>query len=426
MNTTGQAVPGTSVPSSSLVTPGGAQGVQGIQGPTAVSANAGNQATLGTDNLIYVPDPTPVITSVRLRSFSSIGNGNFECDQRQIHSYLTNPANGTFVCDRWQLQKSALTAAINLQSWTAPFTGSGIGGPILIPGTSYRISQNVLLLGLATAQATLAAGDYFAIQQSIEGPMLRELASDVHSVSLLIQSDVVPLSFGLILRDPGGTVTLSKLCTVNATGYNLIKLPNLPVWASGGNFSVTPGAAGYTIFLSFACGTTYISPANDVWQTGNFIGAPGMTNWLANPVNSAIRIAFVQHEPGAQCTTLIDKPFSQNLDECLRYYTKSYPYGVAPGAVNTAGCVQVFVGLSLSPEVYIAFPRVMAKTPTVTVYGPNLANAAGYIWDTSSSTNRSISAVITAGDRSFSGVSLTTPNTVQSLQQFQWTADTGW
>jgi hypothetical protein len=51
------AIPGTNVPSSSLVTPGGAQGVQGIQGPSAVSANAPNLAKLGTDNLILVPPP---------------------------------------------------------------------------------------------------------------------------------------------------------------------------------------------------------------------------------------------------------------------------------------------------------------------------------------------------------------------------------
>jgi hypothetical protein len=48
------AVPGTVVPSGSLTNPGGAQGVQGVQGPTAVSADAGNLATLGSDNLILV------------------------------------------------------------------------------------------------------------------------------------------------------------------------------------------------------------------------------------------------------------------------------------------------------------------------------------------------------------------------------------
>ena len=38
--------------------PAGATGPQGPEGPTAVSADAGNTATLGTDDLIYVPTPT--------------------------------------------------------------------------------------------------------------------------------------------------------------------------------------------------------------------------------------------------------------------------------------------------------------------------------------------------------------------------------
>jgi hypothetical protein len=52
------AVPGTNVPSGANVVPGGAQGIQGLtgqSGPNAVSTDAGNIATLGSDNLILVP-----------------------------------------------------------------------------------------------------------------------------------------------------------------------------------------------------------------------------------------------------------------------------------------------------------------------------------------------------------------------------------
>jgi len=63
-------VPGSSVPSGANVSPGGAQGVQGIQGPTAVSANAGNQATLGTDNLVFVPH---IGQALAIRVFTASG-----------------------------------------------------------------------------------------------------------------------------------------------------------------------------------------------------------------------------------------------------------------------------------------------------------------------------------------------------------------
>lgn len=42
----------------------GAQGIQGPPGPTAVSAQAGNTATLGSDNLIYVPTLPPASNAV--------------------------------------------------------------------------------------------------------------------------------------------------------------------------------------------------------------------------------------------------------------------------------------------------------------------------------------------------------------------------
>src|SRR5215467_4329319 len=60
VDTLGSAVPGTVVPSGSLITPSGDQGPTGAQGPTgpaggtSVSANANNKATLGTDSLVLV------------------------------------------------------------------------------------------------------------------------------------------------------------------------------------------------------------------------------------------------------------------------------------------------------------------------------------------------------------------------------------
>ena len=63
--------------------------------------------------------------------------------------------------------------------------------------------------------------------------MFRELAGDVHSVSLLVRSSVAGLKFGLILRDsPTTTKTLAKLCTIPSSGtWTLIQLPNNSILA---------------------------------------------------------------------------------------------------------------------------------------------------------------------------------------------------
>jgi len=87
---TGGAVPGTSVPASSLVTPGGAQGVAG---PTSVSSDAGNLATFGTDNKIYVPGALATSTAKGLVGPLSGNVGDYLGGDNQCHSLITPTAD---------------------------------------------------------------------------------------------------------------------------------------------------------------------------------------------------------------------------------------------------------------------------------------------------------------------------------------------
>ena len=331
------AIPGSVVNVGKLVTPGGAQGQSG---PSAVSADPGNIAVLGSDNLILVPQST--IWSQRLRSFNAIGNPNFEVDQRNIHAGLVNPVAGTFLLDRFYLGKVG-TMTVNTAN---PI----LSNPRVVPGTNFAISSSQLGLSLQTQQTTLGASDYLYTIQIIEGSNWRELCADVSSLSLLVYSTVAPLKFSVAIRDSPATQSLVKLCTItNAATWTLIQLPNIPVPPSG-NFSLSPGVTGYTLTIVLAAGSNFVAPAADVWNAGNFLAAPGADNFASKPVNSGIYFSFVQHEPGPLCTTLIDKPFSQNLDECLRYYQKSYDYALKPGVASPVnGASQAFIGTGRLP-----------------------------------------------------------------------------
>jgi hypothetical protein len=331
----------------------------------------------------------PVIWSVRLRSFNALGNPTFEVDQRNVNQSLANIASGIFAQDRWCNQKAGTaTLAYSAGAYPAPF-GSGV----LVPGTNFCISRGTLQLTLTAQQATLGAGDYAAFQQLIEGPRFRELSQDVHSFSILAYTTVAGgLKFGAILRDPGNTRTLAKLCTLTAANtWQLIQLPNLPAWPTAGNFSVAPGVQGYSLFISLACGATYMAPANDTWQNGSFIGAIGQDNFGSKPVNSILYLAFVQHEPGPLCTTPIDCPFDQNLDDCLRYLQKSYGYSIAKGSSTFNGAVGNFLAPNTgSAAGGVRFPKAMAKSPSLSLYNPN-NGSANQAFDLNSSTNIAIS-----------------------------------
>jgi hypothetical protein len=423
MSIPGIAVPGTVVPSGSLTGPGGATGLQGLQGnagPNAVSADAGNLATLGSDNLISVPSSS--IWSMRLRSFNAIGNPNFEVDQKQAGNTIGIGAAGSGI-DRWLSTKVGLASMTGTVQQVNPS-----GTNITVPGTNFVITARVLRVTLTAQQTTVAAGDYYQINQLVEGPQWRELMGDYHSVQLLVRSTFAGLSFGLCLKDPGpATKTLTKLCTIpNVNTWTLIPLPNLPQWPSG-NFVTTPGSNGYQCGIVLVAGSSLTSPANDTWQNGAFNGALGQSNFAACPTGTQFEIAFVQHEPGPACTTLIDKTFSQNLDECLRYYDKSYRYSNAPGSADTGNAVAWWTASGIG-QLFggVSFKKKMAKAPpTITVYSP-VTGAANSVRDYTGNVDTAVASILGPSDSGFNGINLSTSAAAARNFQFQWTADTGW
>jgi len=360
----------------------------------------------------------PAITLMRLRSFNAIGNPTFEIDQRNVGQAIANPAGGTFIMDRWLKGGSG--------TYQVSCVRSASGAGLVLPGTNFRISAGLFSTTLTTAQATLAAGDFLAIRQTPEGIVLRELIGDVHSIQVLVNSSVAPLKFSVFLRDVSSTRSLVKLCTYTTQNvWQLITLPNLPVWDAGGTFNITPGLQGYDFGVTLACGSTFIAPAADIWQNGNFLGAAGMDSFVSKAVNSTFFIGFLQHEPGSQCTTPIDKPFTQNYDDCLRYFCKSYSYATRPGTVTSIGAIRGYLPAASQPIMYVPFKRPMALAPTITMYS-SATGAAGNVRDLTAGADKAVSTVVDTGEMSFAGATVTDPNAAIWQAEFNYAADTGW
>ena len=364
------------------------------------------------------------IWDTRLRSFNAVGNPNFGVDQRVCGGTGNYGGAGNitfFQCDRWQISNSAATGRNSAQKQTFST------GAVKIPGTNYYITNSILTFNLTTAQASLAAAEYLVLMQYVEGPQLRELIGDVHSISLLVASSTA-LNFSVFLRSVDGKYSLTKLCSVpGGNVYTLVTLPNLPVWAPGGTWDTSPGAQGYYIGICLGAGSDWTGPA-DTWQnsTNGFFAATGTDNWFSKPVNSTFDIAFVQHEPGPLCTTLMDKPFTQNLDECLRYYAKSYIYNMVAGTVSNNGIAAWISILNSSVgNGNVSFPKPMAEVPTVTLY--NFATGAANNIQGSDAANRGVTAA-NIGQIGFDAVNFgaTVSGSVILSHQGHWVADTGW
>ena len=368
-----------------------------------------------------LPSNDAEIWLVRLKSLNSVGNCNFEVTQRNTGGLLTNPVTGTLIEDRWIINRVGATVGCSTQAASA----TGLGG-IAIPGTNFLISRRFLRVTLTTQQASLGTTDQLSIFQNVEGSMMRELSGDVHSLSLLVRSSVAGLKFAVNFRDSPATQSLVKLCTIpTANVWTLIPMPNLPVWPGAGNFSTVPGVVGYLLGFCLAAGANIIAPTADTWQSGSYLGAPGMSNFAAQAVNSTFDVAMVQHEPGAVCSTLMDKPFAQNYDECLRYFQKTYDYDVVVGTAAAVGSIalpQANTTLVIGPT---RFHKPMAKIPTVISYVPSTGAANSLFLG---GTAYAVTGFNTLGKAGFLGITTTTMPAVVAgaFAQLHYTADTGW
>jgi len=363
----------------------------------------------------------PTIWAARLRSFNAVGNPNFEVDQRNIHALQTNATGVADSIDRWILQRQAgVTGQVTFGS-----PNQNTPGIAYVPGTNFRVGGYCMQFQTTTAQATLAVGDYLGAAHTVEGSVFRELQGDVSSISLLVWSNVAGLKFSVALRDNANAYSLSYLCTIpTANTWTLITLPAIPIWPVGGTFSLAPGSYAYQFWITLACGATLTAPSAGSWLSGNFIAAPAASNFLAT-VGNQFFCAFVQHEPGPICTTLIDKPFDQNYHECLRYFTKSQNYNVVAGTIGGARCSFVSTATYLTIPVGTAlFPRPMAKTPTITTWS-DVTGVINACRDQQGNLDRGVSS-IPAGDKGFSQFTMASAMAAPGLVSFNYMADTVW
>jgi hypothetical protein len=400
--------PSTGIPLASPATDGLLRMVSGNVGDFVDGTNACRDLASAVE---------PVIWNVRQRSYSSVGNPGMEVDQK-----LCNGASSTttgFGIDRWKVWQ---TGTMVISRWQSGIAGGPLGGDVIPNAPRTGLTSKMLRLRLDGQQSSLGADDNLDIQQNVEGVRFRELAKDVHSLSLVAAG---PQGFKFAVTLFAGGQSLTKLCTIGSGGYTYIPLPNLPKWPSG--LSMEAGVAAYNINVCLAAGSNKIVSATDVWvpNSNGAVGALGMDNFASLPLNTVFDLVFLQHEPGPACGYFIDCPFEDNLESCLRYYQKSYQYKTpaGTGSLNFGATLNALTaGWGWVGSTW-PFVKRMAKSPTVYIYNPTTGavnSAKG-----NSGTNYAISGPGST-DSHIVGFTLSPSSVGPDLIGYHYTADTGW
>jgi len=263
-------------------------------------------------------------------------NGAMVIDQRNAGAATANTING-YTLDRWAISQSTtgkLIAQQNAGSVTPP---AGF--------TKY--------LGVTSQSAySVGAGDYYWIQQTIEGYNIADLNWGTSSgspvtLSFWVRSSLTG-SFGGSFRNDSGTqqITFSyTISSANTWEYKTINITAPTVgssWATGNTF-------GLQIVWGLGIGSTYGSGTAGTWSSNTSYVPTGSVS-VVGTNGATFYITGCQLEVGSSATGFEYRQYGQELALCQRYYNTSILF--------------VPVGSSTMP-LSTMFPVEMRAAPTV-------------------------------------------------------------
>jgi hypothetical protein len=261
----------------------------------------------GTTGITFNDASTQATAATGFGFKNRIINGAMVIDQRNAGASVTIPAaTTTYTIDRWggfASQASKITIQQNAGSVTPPagfknYLGVTVG---------------------ASANVTVGAGDYFFIQQAIEGYNVADLGwgaagASTITFSFWVRSSVTG-TYGGVLYNGGGSRSYPYSYVINSA--NTWEQKTVTVTGDTTGSWLTTSGAGIQLTFSLGIGSTYSGAAGS-WVGANYYGTTG----TATPIttNSAtFYITGVQLEKGSTATSFDYRPYGTELALCQRY-----------------------------------------------------------------------------------------------------------
>jgi hypothetical protein len=267
--------------------------------------------------------------------------------------------NGSMVIDQRNAGASGTAIGYTIDRWlySASQTSKGTWGQNLNSVTTAVSFPNYL--GFQSSSAySVAAGDYFAFTQYIEGYNFADFGFGTASAQTITLSFSVYSSltgtFGGALRNFAGTRSYPFSYSIpTASTWTSISV-TIPGDTSG-TWVGNTNAGAIILHLSFGVGSTF-SGTTGSWSGGNYISATGAVSVVGT--NGATFYATgVQFEAGSLATPFERLPYGETLLLCQRYYW-SLGRAVATGGATAAG----YGFTALLP---MEFKVTMRTTPSV-------------------------------------------------------------
>jgi hypothetical protein len=331
-------------------------------------------------------------------------NGAMQIDQRNAGAAIT-PTSAAFSVDRWVFypsQASKFTIQQNAGSVTPP---AGF--------TKY--------LGFTVASAvTIGAGDYFTLEQPIEGLNVVDLdwgqsTAKTVTLSFWVRSSLTG-TFGGAIYNSAQNYSYAFNYTISSA--NTWEKKSITITApTTGTFS-TDNTSSFIVTYSLGVGATYSGTAG-VWAASNLRNATGSVS-VVGTNGATWYVTGVQLEVGSTATPFERRLYNQELANCQRYFNTSY-FG-SGSAVGTATTTNQVAWIAQSTGNYngiaLTLPVQMRVAPAITTYS-GLNGASGNM---NAVTVTISAAALTASTTSFNVFANNVSTTYSSNLYFHYTA----
>jgi hypothetical protein len=272
--------------------------------------------------------PVKLSSDAQFMGFKNrIINGAMMIDQRNAGASVT--PNNTYTVDRFWIQNSQtskLTAQQNAGSVTPP------AGFINYLGVTSSSAYSVL------------TGDYFNLQQSIEGLNCADLAWGTANAATVTLSFRVYSSltgtFGGTLRNSANSRSYPFTYTVaSANTWTTI---SLTIAGDTTGTWLTTNGIGINVLFNLGTGSTYSGGTANAWNAGNY-NTPTGTVSVVGTNGATFYITGVQLEKGSTATSFDYRPYGTELALCQRYY--QLVQGTYPGLAISSTTAEISVPL---------------------------------------------------------------------------------
>jgi hypothetical protein len=248
-------------------------------------------------------------------------NGGMAVSQRNGTSSV-NISSDAYSLDRWLNRVSGGGVITNQQTTSVVPTGQAYAA----------------VLTVQTADASIAAGDVYDLEQRIEGFNTADLgwgtaSAQTVTLSFWVRSSVTG-TYGVGIQSAAYTRSYVTTYTINVANTWEFKTLTIPGDTSGTQ-NVGNGL-GVGVCFDLGSGSNSNTTAGAWGAGGGFFRTSGCVNWIAN-AGATFYITGVQLEVGSAATPFERRQYGQELALCQRYFQTagSGAYGSFDGSTTT-------------------------------------------------------------------------------------------